>query len=221
MLSSVEHCDGLTTQSFEWLYIRKKTPSNLYCKYWEVLQQQDHLFFLPCSWTQVILISHGLKSPSNLSSSRRHFSPFRKFLDKWVVLWDRGIRNYYHLKQRKSIRLKPCVLNRPQTSFLQLLVLWYRLKGAKCDFVKQNKYQQHQTRCSKCFGVDWKELQFMIHQTHCGLLQTWAVFFTTHSLEKSKPNCIQINEQCGLNQAASSDCNSPLFSLCKCWSEEN
>lgn len=37
-----------------------------------------------------------------------------------------------------------------------------------------------------------------------GLSQTWA--FTTHSLQKSKLNCIQKNVQCGLNRAASSDC---------------
>ena len=41
---------------------------------------------LSYDWTQVIRIFHGLISPSNLSSSRRHFGPNRQFPDKMTRL---------------------------------------------------------------------------------------------------------------------------------------
>lgn len=77
--------------------------------------------------------------------------------------------------------------------FLQFLVLWYRLKRctAKCDFMKQ----QIPAAWNMLLKVFWDGLKGTpVYDTSDTM---WAFtnlscVFTTHSLEKSKPNCIQI-----------------------------
>lgn len=89
-----------------------------------------------------------------------------------------------------------------KTLFLLLLVLLGNLKDAELDLVKKQMPATSNMLLKVFWGGTERNPSLWYIRYTVGFHKPEPSGFTTHSLEKSKLNCIQINEQCGFESSS-------------------